>query len=182
MIELGIIIVVFLTWQFVVGKYLGGLWLIFFMWLVVKLTLPKKLEETVREHAREEAGEEEEKDICGWKKLICSVVFPVLCIQELEVLLPIAGPFPLTNTQRNVSDMLFHALQRSLSVWRSHAGPSVGASPAVFPGSSIRIVNRRGEPTPFNTCSSLTIIGKDTSHTQNQSGIIIIASWDIKNS
>jgi uncharacterized protein len=71
-IELGIIIAVFLSWQFVVGEYLGGLLLILFMWLVVKLTLPKILEETAREHAREEAGEEEEKDIPDWKKLIRS--------------------------------------------------------------------------------------------------------------
>jgi hypothetical protein len=40
-IELGIIIAVFLSWQFVVGEYLGGLFLVFLMWLFVKTTLPK---------------------------------------------------------------------------------------------------------------------------------------------
>ena len=34
-IELGIVIAVFLGWQFVVGEYLGGLLLISLMWLVV---------------------------------------------------------------------------------------------------------------------------------------------------
>lgn len=71
-IELGIIIAVFLSWQFVVGEYLGGLILILLMWLVVKLTLPKALEKTAREHAREEEGHDEGKDVPDWKKLIRS--------------------------------------------------------------------------------------------------------------
>ncbi|MEE4659387.1 MAG: permease [Halieaceae bacterium] len=37
-VELGIIIAVFLGWQFVVGEYLGGLLLILLMWLLVKAT------------------------------------------------------------------------------------------------------------------------------------------------
>jgi Predicted permeases len=53
-IELGIIIAVFLSWQFVVGEYLGGLLLILLMWLVVKLTLPKNLESVARDHARQQ--------------------------------------------------------------------------------------------------------------------------------
>lgn len=35
-IELGIIIAIFLGWQFVVGEYVGGILLILCMWLIVK--------------------------------------------------------------------------------------------------------------------------------------------------
>jgi uncharacterized membrane protein YraQ (UPF0718 family) len=42
-IELGIIMAVFLGWQFVVGEYVGGLLLIAFTWLLVKIIHPKKL-------------------------------------------------------------------------------------------------------------------------------------------
>ncbi len=71
-IELGIIIAVFLSWQFVVGEYLGGLILILLTWAVVKLTWPKQLIERAREHAREETGEEERKEVPDWKRLIRS--------------------------------------------------------------------------------------------------------------
>jgi len=55
-IELGIVIGVFLSWQFVVGEYLGGLLLILFTWLLVRIFHPKNLIETAREHAREQEG------------------------------------------------------------------------------------------------------------------------------
>ncbi len=71
-IELGIIIGVFLSWQFVVGEYLGGLLLIILMWGIVKLTLPKKLEEQARQHAQEQANEKQASDVPDWKKLITS--------------------------------------------------------------------------------------------------------------
>ena len=71
-IELGIIIAVFLSWQFVVGEYVGGLLLILAMWVVVKLTLPKDLEKSARENARKEEGHQEEKDIPDWKDLMLS--------------------------------------------------------------------------------------------------------------
>ncbi len=70
-IELGIIIAVFLSWQFVVGEYAGGLLLIGLMWLVVKLTRPKNLIEQARDHARRETGEENGA-IPDWKTLIRS--------------------------------------------------------------------------------------------------------------
>jgi hypothetical protein len=53
-IELGIVIGVFLGWQFVVGEYVGGLLLIGLMWLVVRFTLPKALAKKAREHAQEQ--------------------------------------------------------------------------------------------------------------------------------
>ena len=71
-IELGIIIAIFLGWQFVVGEYLGGILLILVTWLVVRLTLTKNMEDKARKHAREETGEEEKEEIPDWKKLIRS--------------------------------------------------------------------------------------------------------------
>ncbi len=68
-IELGIVIAVFLTWQFVVGEYLGGLLLIGFTWLFVRLTKPEGLIQSARERL-EEAGGEDEGDVPDWKKLI----------------------------------------------------------------------------------------------------------------
>lgn len=64
-IELGIIIAIFLSWQFVVGEYLGGLLLILFMWLLVKLTLTSSLEEDAREHVGTEDKENDKAP--DWK-------------------------------------------------------------------------------------------------------------------
>jgi len=55
-VELGIVISIFLGWQFVVGEYVGGVLLILLMWLVVRLTLTERLESEAREHAREAEG------------------------------------------------------------------------------------------------------------------------------
>jgi uncharacterized membrane protein YraQ (UPF0718 family) len=71
-VELGIVIAVFLGWQFVVGEYVGGVLLILMMWLLVKLTFPGRLVESARARAREaeEAGTDE--DVPDWKALIRS--------------------------------------------------------------------------------------------------------------
>lgn len=69
-IELGIIIAIFLSWQFVVGEYLGGILLILLMWLAVKLTLPKSLEENARERIEDDG---EEQDVDDWRRLITSI-------------------------------------------------------------------------------------------------------------
>ncbi|WP_166822488.1 permease [Thalassoroseus pseudoceratinae] len=69
-IELGIIIAIFLSWQFVVGEYVGGILLILCMWLIVKLTLPSSLEDEARENVKEEGEDEEVPD---WKKMIRSL-------------------------------------------------------------------------------------------------------------
>lgn len=71
-IELGIIIAVFLSWQFVVGEYVGGLLLILAMWALVKLTAPAGLVEEAREHAREMTHGEEEEESSDWKRQIMS--------------------------------------------------------------------------------------------------------------
>ncbi|RUO63616.1 permease [Pseudidiomarina insulisalsae] len=57
-IELGFVIAVFLSWQFVLGEYLGGVLLIAFAWLFVKLTRPTQLIKQARD---EEKGDEDEE-------------------------------------------------------------------------------------------------------------------------
>ena len=49
-IELGIIISIFLGWQFVVGEYVGGILLILSSWLLIRLINPKKLIEKARKN------------------------------------------------------------------------------------------------------------------------------------
>jgi uncharacterized membrane protein YraQ (UPF0718 family) len=49
-IELSIVIGVFLSWHFVVGEYVGGLLLIVFMWIFVRLTPTDSLEQGARDH------------------------------------------------------------------------------------------------------------------------------------
>jgi len=70
-IELGIVISVFLAWQFVVAEYLGGLLLIALMWLVVALTRPTRLVERARDRARAAEGDGDD-DVPDWRDLIAS--------------------------------------------------------------------------------------------------------------
>ena len=72
-VELGILIFVFLSWQFVVGEYFGGVLLILVMWGVVRLTLPESLERRAREHASAlSEGSGGEEDVPDWKERIRS--------------------------------------------------------------------------------------------------------------
>ncbi|WP_416877449.1 permease [Litorimonas sp.] len=71
-VELGIVIAVFLGWQFVVGEYLGGIILILFMWFLVRLTKSTKLIEKARKTAQEQEEGDSDADIPDWKKLISS--------------------------------------------------------------------------------------------------------------
>ena len=71
-VELGIVIAVFLGWQFVVGEYLGGVLLILLMWLVVRVTASRRLVERAREHARETEGSADDETPPDWKRLIRS--------------------------------------------------------------------------------------------------------------
>ena len=66
-IELGIVISIFLSWQFVVGEYLGGLLLILFMWIFVRLTRPEKLVRQVRERLSGESHSSSSSDT-DWKE------------------------------------------------------------------------------------------------------------------
>ncbi|MEC4811753.1 MAG: permease [Scytonema sp. PMC 1069.18] len=73
-IELGIIIAIFLGWQFVAAEYIGGVLLIGFMWLIVSLTKPKKLVRKKRQQLREnEGGDRNNQDVPDWKERIRSI-------------------------------------------------------------------------------------------------------------
>jgi uncharacterized membrane protein YraQ (UPF0718 family) len=58
-IELGIIIAVFLGWQFVVGEYVGGILLVLFAWLGYRMTRPTKMIKKARRRLRDQEGMEE---------------------------------------------------------------------------------------------------------------------------
>ena len=58
-IELGIVISIFLGWQFVVGEYVGGVLLILIVWALVALFNPK----SIISKARKNLGEAESEDI-----------------------------------------------------------------------------------------------------------------------
>lgn len=79
-IELGIIIAVFLGWQFVVGEYIGGILLILFSWLLYRLARPKEMLRQARRRLHHKEGEDESnnsdtdwqekiKSIDGWQKV-----------------------------------------------------------------------------------------------------------------
>lgn len=70
-IELGIVIGVFLSWQFVVGEYVGGVLLILLMWLVVHVTYPMRLVKQVRQQVRDESSDTDEER-ADWRGLITS--------------------------------------------------------------------------------------------------------------
>jgi len=70
-IELGIVIAVFLSSHFVAAEYVGAITLILVMWLMVKLTLPGKLEDQAREHADHAEGHDHGDHEPGdWKQQI----------------------------------------------------------------------------------------------------------------
>ncbi|GAA4282246.1 permease [Gaetbulibacter aestuarii] len=70
-IELGIIIAIFLGWQFFVGEYIGGIIVILFSWLLIKLIKPKKLVKQAREKLRQEEDDDMAMDDSkDWKKEI----------------------------------------------------------------------------------------------------------------
>lgn len=73
-VELGIIIAVFLGWQFVVGEYVGGLLLILFAWLFYDLTRPKDMVRKARRRLREQEGEDDsDSSQADWKEKIQSL-------------------------------------------------------------------------------------------------------------
>ncbi|SFU62937.1 hypothetical protein SAMN05216480_110134 [Pustulibacterium marinum] len=66
-IELGIIISIFLGWQFVVGEYIGGVLLILISWLLIKIFNPKKLIEKARKNL---GNDDEDMDDDGSKSFV----------------------------------------------------------------------------------------------------------------
>jgi uncharacterized membrane protein YraQ (UPF0718 family) len=69
-VELGIIIAVFLGWQFVVGEYVGGFLLILISWLLIRLINPKKLIKQAREHLP--GGEDKDEQQASFKQKVKS--------------------------------------------------------------------------------------------------------------
>ena len=69
-IELGIVISIFLGWQFVVGEYLGGALLILISWILVRIIQPKKLIEAARKNLGE--ADEESNDDDGFLQKVKS--------------------------------------------------------------------------------------------------------------
>jgi uncharacterized membrane protein YraQ (UPF0718 family) len=69
-IELGIVISIFLGWQFVVGEYLGGVLLIGFTWIFVRLLYPKKLIKEARERLESEDDGEGDSGSKNWREQI----------------------------------------------------------------------------------------------------------------
>ena len=65
-IELGIIISIFLGWQFVVGEYVGGIILIIISWALIRIINPKKLIKNARKRLEDE--EDDENSDRSWKK------------------------------------------------------------------------------------------------------------------
>jgi hypothetical protein len=71
-IELGIVIAVFLSWQFVVGEYAGGILLILFAWFFVHLTRPKNWIEQARERL-DNSDHEDDEQTGDWRKKATSL-------------------------------------------------------------------------------------------------------------
>jgi len=69
-IELGIIISVFLSWQFVVGEYVGGILLILISWILIRIIRPKKLVENSRKNL--DKGKEDDSEPKPLKKKLKS--------------------------------------------------------------------------------------------------------------
>ena len=68
-IELGIVIALFLSWHFVVGEYVGGLLLIGFAWLFIKITRPRRLVERVRDRLGGDEQQDGHAVRSAWDKL-----------------------------------------------------------------------------------------------------------------
>lgn len=70
-IELGMVIAVFLGWQFVVGEYVGGILLILVTWLLVRITRPRRLEAQARRKMDDGDGDDDGATK-SWKEKITS--------------------------------------------------------------------------------------------------------------
>lgn len=71
-IELGMVIAIFLGWQFVVGEYVGGLLLILVTWLLVRITRPRRLEAMARKKIEQGHTHDDHQQSVSWKDKIRS--------------------------------------------------------------------------------------------------------------
>jgi len=70
-IELGMVIAIFLGWQFVAGEYVGGIMLILITWFLIRITRPRRLEAQARKQQSNEEENSGDRDI-GWKQKLVS--------------------------------------------------------------------------------------------------------------
>lgn len=70
-LELGIIISIFLGWQFVVGEYVGGVLLILIVWILIRIISPKKLIKKARKNLQDDEAENT-TDETSWRQKITS--------------------------------------------------------------------------------------------------------------
>jgi len=68
-IELGVLILIFLGWQYLLAELIGGLVLIVISSIFIKITYPKNWLSEAREKVSQEAGQEEDFD---WRKRLLS--------------------------------------------------------------------------------------------------------------
>lgn len=71
-VELGIIISIFLGWQFVVGEYVGGILLILISWLLIRVIRPHKLIDRARKNL--DKGHDHEHDHASFTEKVKSGV------------------------------------------------------------------------------------------------------------
>ncbi|ALS97326.1 permease [Lacimicrobium alkaliphilum] len=71
-IELGMVIAIFLGWQFVVGEYVGGIILILITWALIRITRPKRLIAQARQQQNDEQDEDENSQM-HWKTRLASM-------------------------------------------------------------------------------------------------------------
>ncbi|WP_033067791.1 permease [Thalassospira australica] len=69
-IELGVLIFLFLGWQFLVAEIIGGILMIAISAFLIRLTYPKDMIKAAKQHADDETGSEE--DDFDWKRRIQS--------------------------------------------------------------------------------------------------------------
>lgn len=72
-IELGVVIALFLSWQFVVGEYVGGLLLIGFAWVFVRVTRPEKLVAAARQRMADSGVDDGDGAGSAWRATLTSV-------------------------------------------------------------------------------------------------------------
>lgn len=144
-VELGIVIAIFLGWQFVVGEYVGGILLILIVWFLVKLTRKKKLEDQAREHAKSAEGDhdassseqESWKDKiaskAGWQQVANQYVMEWKMVwKDVTVGFTVAGIIATFVPTEFFQSLFIGAGQDSTSFWQLLAQTLVGPIAAFF--------------------------------------------------
>lgn len=73
-IELGMVIAIFLGWQFIVGEYVGGIILILITWMLIRITRPRRLEAQARKKLKDSDADKDKTDADkSWQEKITSM-------------------------------------------------------------------------------------------------------------